>query len=112
MSPEIKKEIEIGVDISKLLLRYQQGEFDFDTFAEKSLVEVRKSYFTDIDRYACFLEAQRDIKLPNGSSGSTLKAILDLDGLFELVAEDDDEENLDLLYDNMWSYQQKLLTNA
>ena len=39
MRQEIKKEIEIGVNISKLLLQYQQGEFDFDTFIEKSIIE-------------------------------------------------------------------------
>jgi len=112
MRQEIKKEIEIGVNISKLLLRYQQGEFDFDTFVEKSIVEARKSYYADVDGFIGFIEAQRDINLPNSSSGSTLRAVLDLDGLLSLIEDNEDIDDLDELYDEMCNYQKKLLTNG
>jgi len=112
MRQEIKEEIEIGVNISKLLLRYQQGEFDFDTFVEKSIVEARKSYYADIDGFIDFINIQRDINLPNSSSGSTLNAVLDLDGLWEMIAEGEDIDDVDELYNEMCNYQKKLLTNG
>lgn len=109
MDSKVKKEIEIGVNISKLLLQYQQGEFDFDTFIEKSIIEVRKSYYADIEGFTDFLNVQRHINLPNSSSGSTLTAVLDLDGLYDLIIEDEDVEQYEDLYDDMRAYQQFLL---
>jgi hypothetical protein len=109
MDSKVKKEIEIGVNISKLLLQYQQGEFDFDTFVEKSIVEARKSHYADVDGFIDFINAQRDINLPNSSSGSTLNAVLDLDGLWEMIAEGEDIDDMDELYDDMRAYQQFIL---
>jgi hypothetical protein len=109
MDSKVKEEIEIGVNISKLLLQYQQGEFDFDTFIEKSIVEARKSYYADVDGFIDFINSQRDINLPNSSSGSTLTAVLDLDGLFSLIEDDEGIDDLDELYDEMRAYQQSLL---
>ena len=112
MRQEIKTEIEIGVNISKLLLRYQQGEFNFDKFVEMSLQEALKSNYADIDGFVGFIEDQRDNNLSNGSSGSTLTAVLDLDGLWEMIAEENVEGDMDELYDEMCNYQKKLLTNG
>ena len=109
MDYKVKEEIEIGVNISKLLLQYQQSEFDFDTFIEKSIVEARKSYYADVDGFIDFINSQRDINLPNSSSGSTLNAVLDLDGLYDLIIEDEDVEQYEDLYDDMRAYQQFLL---
>jgi hypothetical protein len=109
MDSKVKEEIEIGVNISKLLLQYQQGEFDFDTFVEKSIVEARKSYYADIDGFTDFIKSQQNNTLNNKSSGSTLTAVLDLDGLYDLIIEDEEIEQYDELYDDMRAYQQFIL---
>lgn len=112
MKQEIKDEIRIGVNISNLLRQYQDDEFDFDTFIEKSLNEVRKSYYADVDGFTDFLKSQEGNELPNGSSGSSMTAILDLDGLYGMIEEEEDivdHYGEPTLYDRMCAYQTKLL---
>ena len=62
-----------------------------------------------VDGFIDFINSQRDINLPNSSSGSTLNAVLDLDGLYDLIIEDEDVEQYEDLYDDMRAYQQFLL---
>jgi len=83
-------------------------------FLDYVKVEIEKSLFIQKDWYLEWLEGQFENNLPNVSSGSTMTALLDVDGVFnqfEPAIMEVDEELVNELYGEIINYQHKLIGN-
>ena len=117
----IKNEIDISVEIAQHWSKYQtlsvkEGYENIAKiqFMDCAKIAINKSLFTMEDHYLGWLEEQFENKLPNASSGSTMTALLDMDGTFSIFEDALYEINDDIcseLYDEMIKYQNTLLGN-
>tara|TARA_R110002167_G_scaffold224145_1_gene429547 strand:+ start:303 stop:716 length:414 start_codon:yes stop_codon:yes gene_type:complete len=117
----IKNEIDISVEIAQHWSKYQtlsvkEGYENIAKiqFMDCAKIAINKSLFTMEDHYLEWLEEQFENKLPNASSGSTMTALLDMDGTFSIFEDALYEINDDIcseLYDEMIKYQNTLLGN-
>ena len=117
----IENEIDISFEIAQHWYTYQNlsAKQGYEKIAKIQFldcvkVEIGKSLFIQKDYYLEWLEGQFENKLPNVSSGSTMTALLDVDGVFnqfEQAIEEIDEELVNDLYTEMTNYQHTLVGN-
>ena len=117
----IENEIDISFEIAQHWYTYQNlsAKQGYEKIAKIQFldcvkVEIGKSLFIQKDYYLEWLVGQFENKLPNVSSGSTMTALLDVDGVFnqfEQAIEEIDEELVNELYGEIINYQHKLIGN-
>ena len=117
----IENEIDISFEIAQHWYTYQNlsAKKGYEKIAKIQFldcvkVEIEKSLFIQKDWYLEWLEGQFENNLPNVSSGSTMTALLDVDGVFrpfESAIEEVDEKLVNELYDEIINYQHKLIGN-
>ena len=117
----IENEINISFEIAQHWYTYQNlsAKKGYEKIAKIQFldcvkVEIEKSLFIQKDWYLEWLEGQFENNLPNVSSGSTMTALLDVDGVFrpfESAIEEVDEKLVNELYGEMINYQHKLIGN-
>lgn len=117
----IENEIDISFEIAQHWYTYQNlsvkkgyEKIARIQFLDCVKVEIGKSLFIQKDWYLEWLEGQFENKLPNVSSGSTMTALLDVDGVFnqfEPSIMEVDEELVNELYGEIINYQHKLIGN-
>ena len=117
----IENEIDISFEIAQHWYTYQNLSVKKGyekvariQFLDCVKVEIEKSLFIQKDWYLEWLEEQFENKLENVSSGSTMTALLDVDGVFnqfEQAIMEVDEELVNELYGEIINYQHKLIGN-
>ena len=117
----IENEIDISFEIAQHWYTYQNlsvkkgyEKIAKIQFLDCVKVEIEKSLFIQKDYYLEWLEEQFENNLPNVSSGSTMTALLDVDGVFnqfEQAIEEIDEELVNDLYTEIINYQHTLVGN-
>lgn len=117
----IENEIDISFEIAQHWYTYQNlsvkkgyEKIARIQFLDCVKIEIEKSLFIQKDYYLEWLEGQFENKLPNVSSGSTMTALLDVDGVFnqfEPSIMEVDEELVNELYGEIINYQHKLIGN-
>lgn len=117
----IENEIDISFEIAQHWYTYQNlsvkkgyEKIARIQFLDCVKIEIEKSLFIQKDYYLEWLEGQFENKLPNVSSGSTMTALLDIDGVFnqfEPSIMEVDEELVNELYGEIINYQHKLIGN-
>jgi len=117
----IENEIDISFEIAQHWYTYQNlsvkkgyEKIARIQFLDCVKIEIEKSLFIQKDWYLEWLEGQFENKLPNVSSGSTMTALLDVDGVFnqfEPSIMEVDEELVNELYGEIINYQHKLIGN-
>ena len=117
----IENEIDISFEIAQHWYTYQNlsvkkgyEKIARIQFLDCVKVEIGKSLFIQKDWYLEWLEGQFENKLPNVSSGSTMTALLDVDGVFnqfEPSIMEVDKELVNELYGEIINYQHKLIGN-
>tara|TARA_R110000751_G_scaffold29912_3_gene76959 strand:- start:85 stop:498 length:414 start_codon:yes stop_codon:yes gene_type:complete len=117
----LKIEVEIGVELAQHWNTYQElsKKEGYENiakiqFMDCAKIEINKSLFAQEDYYLEWLEEQFENKLPNASSGSTMTALLDLDGIHSMFEDAIEEVGDDLneeLYTLMLNHQRTLLCN-
>lgn len=117
----IKIEIEIGVGLAQHWDTYQNlskkkgyEEIAKIQFLDCAKIEISKSIFAKEEYFLEWLDGQFENKLPNNSSGSTMTALLDLDGIYSTFEDAIEEVGDDLgeeLYTLMLNHQRILLGN-
>jgi len=117
----IENEINISVEIAQHWKTYQKlsviegyEKVAKIQFLDCAKIAISKSMFSKKQHYLSWLEGQFENKLPNTSSGSTMTALLDVDGVFstfEDAIEEVDEKLVNELYGEMINYQHKLIGN-
>jgi len=117
----IENEIDISFEIAQHWYTYQElsKKEGYENIAKMQFmncakIEINKSLFVQKDWYLEWLEEQFENKLENVSSGSTMTALLDVDGVFnqfEQAIMEVDEELVNELYGEIINYQHKLIGN-
>ena len=117
----IENEIDISFEIAQHWYTYQNlntkkgyGGVARIQFLDCVKVEIEKSLFIQKDWYLEWIEGQFENKLENVSSGSTMTALLDLDGIHSMFEDAIEEVGDDLneeLYTLMLNHQRTLLCN-
>jgi hypothetical protein len=117
----IENEIDISFEIAQHWYTYQNlsvkkgyEKIAKIQFLDCVKIEIEKSLFIQKDYYLEWLEGQFENDLPNVSSGSTMTALLDVDGVFnqfEPSIMEVDKELVNELYGEMINYQHKLIGN-
>lgn len=117
----LKIEIEIGVGLAQHWDTYQNlskkegyEEIAKIQFLNCAKIEISKSIFAKEKYFLEWLDGQFENKLPNASSGSTMTALLDLDGIYSTFEDAIEEVGDDLgeeLYTLMLNHQRILLGN-
>jgi len=117
----IENEIDISFEIAQHWYTYQNlsvkkgyEKIAKIQFLDCVKVEIEKSLFIQKDYYLEWLEGQFENDLPNVSSGSTMTALLDVDGVFnqfEPSIMEVDKELVNELYGEIINYQHKLIGN-
>jgi len=84
----LKEEIDISIATAQAFLDYKRGDMTYDRFIMDALElsnngplseEIHPKHYRD------FLEGLRSNTLPHNSSGSSLTALLEYEGLFDAV---------------------------
>ena len=102
----LKDEIDISIATAQAFLDYKRGDMTFDRFVMDA-IEIASASPLYIEKYHReFIEAQRSNDLPHNSSGSSLTAICDYEGLFyEVVyAAGKDPTLADEELDDLWEF--------
>ena len=117
----IGNEIDISFEIAQHWYTYQNlsvkkgyEKIAKIQFLDCVKVEIEKSLFIQKDYYLEWLEGQFENNLPNISSGSTMTALLDIDGVFnqfEQAIEEVNEELVNDIYTEMTNYKHTLVGN-
>lgn len=117
----IENEIDISFEIAQHWYTYQNlsvkkgyEKIARIQFLDCVKIEIEKSLFIQKDYYLEWLEGQFENDLPNVSSGSTMTALLDVDGVFnqfEPSIMEVDKELVNELYGEIINYQHKLIGN-
>jgi len=115
----IENEIDISFEIAQHWYTYQNLSVKKGyekvariQFLDCVKVGIGKSLFIQKDWYLEWIEGQFENNLPNVSSGSTMTALLDVDGVFnqfEPAIMEVDEELVNELYGEIINYQHKLI---
>ena len=84
----LKEEIDISIATAQAFLDYKRGDMTYDRFVMDALELSEDSSLNDQvnpKHYRDFLEGLRSNTLPHNSSGSSLTALLEYEGLFDAV---------------------------
>jgi len=82
---QLTDEIDRSIATAQAFLDYKRGDMTFDRFVMDAMEIASASPLYHSKFHREFIEAQRSNPLPHGSSGSSLTAICDYDGIFEAV---------------------------
>ena len=100
----LKDEIDISIATAQAFLDYKRGDMTFDRFVMDAM-EIASASPLYIEKYHReFIEAQRSIDLPHSSSGSSLTAICDYEGLFNAVVYKVEDTLTDEELDDLWEF--------
>ena len=82
---QLTDEIDRSIATAQAFLDYKRGDMTFDRFVMDAMEIASTSHLYHSKFHREFIEAQRSNPLPHSSSGSSLTAICDYDGIFEAV---------------------------
>ena len=100
----LKDEIDISISTAQAFLDYKRGDMTFDRFVMDA-IEIASASPLYIEKYHReFIEAQRSNDLPHSSSGSSLTAICDYEGLFNAVVYKVEDTLTDEELDDLWEF--------
>ena len=102
----LKDEIDISIATAQAFLDYKRGDMTFDRFVMDVMEIASASPLYREKFHREFIEAQRSNDLPHSSSGSSLTAICDYEGIFYAVvyeAEKDPTVTNEEL-DDLWEF--------
>ena len=100
----LKDEIDISISTAQAFLDYKRGDMTFDRFVMDA-IEIASASLLYIEKYHReFIEAQRSNDLPHSSSGSSLTAICDYEGLFNAVVYKVEDTLTDEELDDLWEF--------
>ena len=100
----LKDEIDISTATAQAFLDYKRGDMTFDRFVMDAM-EIASASPLYIEKYHReFIEAQRSNDLPHSSSGSSLTAICDYEGLFNAVVYKVEDTLTDEELDDLWEF--------
>ena len=100
----LKDEIDISIATAQAFLDYKRGDMTFDRFVMDA-IEIASASPLYIEKYHReFIEAQRSNDLPHSSSGSSLTAICDYEGLFNAVVYKVEDTLTDEEFDDLWEF--------
>lgn len=100
----LKDEIDISISTAQAFLDYKRGDMTFDRFVMDAM-EIASASPLYIEKYHReFIEAQRSNDLPHSSSGSSLTAICDYEGLFNAVVYKVEDTLTDEELDDLWEF--------
>ena len=100
----LKDEIDISIATAQAFLDYKRGDMTFDRFVMDA-IEIARASPLYIEKYHReFIEAQRSNDLPHSSSGSSLTAICDYEGLFNAVVYKVEDTLTDEELDDLWEF--------
>ena len=100
----LKDEIDISIATAQAFLDYKRGDMTFDRFVMDA-IEIASASPLYIEKYHReFIEAQRSNDLPHSSSGSSLTAICDYEGLFTAVVYKVEDTLTDEELDDLWEF--------
>ena len=100
----LKDEIDISIATAQAFLDYKRGDMTFDRFVMDA-IEIASASPLYIEKYHReFIEAQRSNDLPHSSSGSSLTAICDYEGLFNAVVYKVEDTLTDEELDDLWEF--------
>mgnify|MGYP001386248058 FL=1 len=100
----LKDEIDISIATAQAFLDYKRGDMTFDRFVMDAM-EIASASPLYIEKYHReFIEAQRSNDLPHSSSGSSLTAICDYEGLFNAVVYKVEDTLSDEELDDLWEF--------
>ena len=100
----LKDEIDISIATAQAFLDYKRGDMTFDRFVMDA-TEIASASPLYIEKYHReFIEAQRSNDLPHSSSGSSLTAICDYEGLFNAVVYKVEDTLTDEELDDLWEF--------
>ena len=107
----LKDEIDISISTAQAFLDYKRGDMTFDRFVMDAM-EIASASPLYIEKYHReFIEAQRSNDLPHSSSGSSLTAICDYEGLFNAVVYKVEDTLTDEELDDLWEFGKDYSTN-
>ena len=107
----LKDEIDISIATAQAFLDYKRGDMTFDRFVMDAM-EIASASPLYIEKYHReFIEAQRSNDLPHSSSGSSLTAICDYEGLFNAVVYKVEDTLTDEELDDLWEFGKDYSTN-
>ena len=107
----LKDEIDISIATAQAFLDYKRGDMTFDRFVMDAM-EIASASPLYIEKYHReFIEAQRSNDLPHSSSGSSLTAICDYEGLFNAVVYKVEDTLTDEELDDLWEFGEDYSTS-
>jgi len=107
----LKDEIDISISTAQAFLDYKRGDMTFDRFVMDAM-EIASASPLYIEKYHReFIEAQRSNDLPHSSSGSSLTAICDYEGLFNAVVYKVEDTLSDEELDDLWEFGEDYSTS-
>ena len=109
----LKDELDISIATAQAFLDYKRGDMTFDRFVMDATEIASASPLYREKFHREFIEAQRSNDLPHNSSGSSLTAICDYEGLFyEVVYEAGKDPTVaDEELDDLWEFGKDYSTN-
>ena len=84
----LKDEIDVSISTAQAFLDYKRGDMTYDRFVMDALELSENSPLSEEvnpKHYRDFIEGLRSNTLPHNSSGSSLTALLEYEGLFDAV---------------------------
>ncbi len=100
----LKDEIDRSIATAQAFLDYKRGDMTFDRFVMDAM-EIASASPLYIEKFHReFIEAQRSNDLPHSSSGSSLTAICDYEGLFNAVVYKVEDTLSDEELDDLWEF--------
>ena len=100
----LKDEIDISIATAQAFLDYKRGDMTFDRFVMDATEIASASPLYREKFHREFIEAQRSNDLPHSSSGSSLTAICDYEGLFNAVVYKVEDILSDEELDDLWEF--------
>ena len=100
----LKDEIDISIATAQAFLDYKRGDMTFDRFVMDAMEIASDSPLYHSKYHREFIEAQRSNPLPHSSSGSSLTAICDYEGLFNAVVYKVEDTLTDEELDDLWEF--------
>ena len=100
----LKDEIDISISTAQAFLDYKRGDMTFDRFVMDAMEIASASPLYREKFHREFIEVQRSNDLPHSSSGSSLTAICDYEGLFNAVVYKVEDTLTDEELDDLWEF--------
>ena len=109
----LKDEIDISIATAQAFLDYKRGDMTFDRFVMDAMEIASASPLYREKYHREFIEAQRSNDLPHSSSGSSLTAICDYEGIFYAVVYEAEKDPTvtDKELDDLWEFGEDYSTN-